>query len=46
MPAGFVSFSYELGPLMLANDELSLFAVALKDPRVPDGELVAEDRLA
>src|SRR5262249_52346468 len=24
-PAGFVSFSYELGPLMLANDDRSLF---------------------
>lgn len=43
MPAGFVSFSYELGPLMLTNDEMSLFSVALKDPRVPDGELVADD---
>jgi two-component sensor histidine kinase len=43
-PAGFVSFSYELGPLMLANDEMSLFSVALKDPRVPDGELVADER--
>lgn len=41
--AGFVSFSYELGPLMLANDEMSLFSVALKDPRVPDGEIVADD---
>jgi two-component sensor histidine kinase len=43
-PAGFVSFSYELGPLMLANDDLSLFSVALKDPRKEDGELVADDR--
>jgi two-component sensor histidine kinase len=43
VPAGFVSFSYELGPLMLTNDEMSLFDVALKDPRVPDGELVADD---
>jgi two-component sensor histidine kinase len=42
-PAGFVSFSYELGPLMLANDEMSLFSVALKDPRVADGEIVADD---
>jgi two-component sensor histidine kinase len=41
--AGFVSFSYELGPLMLANDEMSLFSVALKDSRVPDGEIVADD---
>jgi two-component sensor histidine kinase len=43
MPAGFVSFSYELGPLMLANDELSLFAVTLKDPRKPESELVADE---
>jgi two-component sensor histidine kinase len=42
-PAGFVSFSYDLAPLMLANDEMSLFGVALKDPRVQDGELVADD---
>ena len=41
--AGFVSFSYELGSLRLANDEMSLFSVALKDPRVPDGEIVADD---
>jgi two-component sensor histidine kinase len=43
MPAGFVSFSYELGPLMLANDELSLFAVVLKDPQKPESELVADE---
>jgi two-component sensor histidine kinase len=43
VPAGFVSFSYDLAPLMLANDEMSLFAVALKDPRVPSDELVADD---
>ena len=43
-PAGFVTFSYELAPLMLANDDLSLFSVALKDPRVDDGELIATDR--
>jgi hypothetical protein len=44
-PAGFVTFSYELAPLMLANDDLSLFSVALKDPRSADGgELVANDR--
>lgn len=41
-PVGFVSFSYDLGSLMLTNDELSLFAVALKDPRQPAGELVAD----
>ena len=40
-PAGFVTFSYELSPLMLTNDDLSLFSVALKDPRTPGGELVA-----
>jgi two-component sensor histidine kinase len=43
-PAGFVTFSYELGPLMLTNDDLSLFSVALKDPRGDDGELIANDR--
>jgi two-component sensor histidine kinase len=43
-PAGFVTFSYELAPLMLANDDLSLFSVVLKDPRSPDGELIANDQ--
>jgi two-component sensor histidine kinase len=43
-PAGFVTFSYELAPLMLANDDLSLFSVVLKDPRKAGGELVADDR--
>jgi two-component sensor histidine kinase len=43
-PAGFVTFSYELAPLMLTNDDLSLFSVVLKDPRKPDGELIANDR--
>ena len=43
-PVGFVTFSYELAPLMLANDDLSLFSVALKDPRKDDGELIANDR--
>lgn len=42
-PAGFVSFSYELAPLMLANDEMSLFSVALRDPRARDSELIADD---
>jgi two-component sensor histidine kinase len=41
-PAGFVTFSYDLAPLMLANDDLSLFSVVLKDPR--GGELIANDR--
>jgi two-component sensor histidine kinase len=43
-PAGFVTFFYELAPLMLANDDLSLFSVVLKDPRDPNRELVANDR--
>ncbi len=43
-PAGFVTFSYELASLMLTNDDLSLFSVALKDPRGNDGELVASDQ--
>jgi len=42
--AGFVIFSYELAPLMLANDDLSLFSVVLKDPRSANGELIANDR--
>jgi two-component sensor histidine kinase len=41
-PAGFVTFSYELAPLMLANDDLSLFSVVLKDPRSAEGELIAD----
>jgi len=43
-PAGFVTFSYELAPLMLTNDDLSLFSVVLKDPRSSNGELIANDR--
>lgn len=43
-PAGFVTFSYELAPLMLANDDLSLFSVVLKDPRDANVELVAHDQ--
>jgi two-component sensor histidine kinase len=42
-PAGFVAFSYELAPLMLTNDDLSLFEVVLKDPRSPNRELIAND---
>jgi two-component sensor histidine kinase len=41
-PAGFVIFAYELAPLMLANDDLSLFSVVLKDPRSQDVELIAD----
>jgi two-component sensor histidine kinase len=43
-PAGFVAFSYELAPLMLTNDDLSLFSVVLKDPHSDDSELIADDR--
>lgn len=43
-PAGFITFSYELATLMLTNDDMSLFAVALKDPRREGGELVANDQ--
>ncbi len=43
-PAGFVTFAYELAPLMLANDDLSLFSVVLKDPRNANGELIANDQ--
>jgi two-component sensor histidine kinase len=43
-PVGFVTFSYELAPLMLVNDELSLFSVVLKDPRRTDGELIADEQ--
>jgi two-component sensor histidine kinase len=42
-PIGFVTFSYELAPLMLTNDDLSLFSVALKDPRRDDTELIATE---
>jgi two-component sensor histidine kinase len=43
-PAGFVTFSYEIGPLMLVSDDLALFSVVLKDPRSADKELIADDR--
>src|SRR5439155_8403295 len=43
-PAGFVTFSYELGSLMLANDDLSLFAVVLRDPGDPGRELIASEQ--
>lgn len=41
---GFVTFSYELGPLMLTNDDQSLFSVALKDPRSAGSELIANEQ--
>jgi two-component sensor histidine kinase len=43
-PPGFVTFAYELAPLMLANDDFSLFSVVLKDPRNPNRELIANDQ--
>ena len=43
-PAGFVTFSYELAPLMLVNDDRSLFSVVLKDPRDPNDEFVANEQ--
>ena len=43
-PAGFVTFAYELAPLMLTNDDLSLFSVTLKDPRNDNSELIATER--
>lgn len=43
-PAGFVTFSYEIGPLMLANDDSSLFSVRLRNPNLPGKELVASEQ--
>jgi two-component sensor histidine kinase len=43
-PAGFVTFSYELAPLMLTNDDMSVFSVVVKDPRSDNGELIADER--
>ncbi|MGL4261582.1 MAG: CHASE domain-containing protein, partial [Afipia sp.] len=40
--AGFLTISYRLSPLMLANDELSLFSVALRDPRNASDNLTAD----
>lgn len=40
--AGFISFSYRLGPLMLSNDEPSLFNVTLRDPRNEAREFSAD----
>ena len=43
-PVGFVTFSYELAPLMLTNDDRSLFSVVLKDPDDASDEYVANDQ--
>ncbi|MGB3864832.1 MAG: HWE histidine kinase domain-containing protein [Xanthobacteraceae bacterium] len=40
---GFVTFSYELAPLMLTNDETSLFSIALRDPASSGTELIVAD---
>jgi two-component sensor histidine kinase len=42
--AGFVTFSYELAPLMLTNDDMSLFSVVLRNPQEPNNELIADDQ--
>ena len=42
-PAGFITFSYDLGSLLLTNDDMSLFSVALRDPRAAGRELIAND---
>ncbi len=41
---GFMTISYRLMPLMLANDELSSFSVALRDPRDASNNLKADDK--
>lgn len=43
-PVGFVTFSYELAPLMLTNDDRSLFSVVLKDPDDAGEEFVANEQ--
>ena len=40
--AGFLTISYRLAPLMLANDDVSLFSVALRDPRNASDNLTAD----
>ena len=41
---GFMTISYRLLPLMLSNDELSPFSVALRDPRDASNNLKADDK--
>jgi two-component sensor histidine kinase len=43
-PVGFIAFSYELAPLMLTNDDRSLFSVVLKDPDDASDEYVANEQ--
>jgi len=42
VPIGFITTSYRLS-LMLGNNDLSLFSVALRDPRAGGSELVLND---
>jgi len=42
--AGFITFSYRLAPLMLANSDTSLFSVALSDPRSAGTELTSDSQ--
>src|SRR5690606_10995548 len=39
---GFITFSYRLGPLMLVNDEASLFDVVLQESGEPGKEYKAD----
>ena len=41
-PVGFVAFSYTVGSLLLTNDEMSVFSVALADPRDAGKQFVAD----
>ena len=41
---GFVSFSYEIGSLMLANDDSPIFSVMLRNPLEPGSELMASEQ--
>lgn len=41
-PMGFITFSYRLGPLLLNNDDTSLFRVTLADPADRQKEYVAD----
>lgn len=42
LPIGFITFSYELAPLMLTNDEMSLFSIALRSSPGGDTEWVID----
>jgi len=41
-PIGFITFSYELAPLMLTNDEMSLFSIALRSSDRAGTELIVD----